>query len=312
METDMHKPIEVLEDFYFFQRDFLSANHFAARSTDGVDLVDTGFVGNKLDTLALLGSVGIDEREVVKIVNTHCHCDHVGGNGMIQGSSGCRILLHSADKALVDAGDRRATWWDFFNQELDPFSCTEGLEDGDEVMVGRHPFEVVHLPGHSPGQIGLFNRSERILLSTDALWPADIGVVNEVVHGDGVIARWLASLERIEALRPALVLPGHGPSFTRVATALGRSRKKLERYAAEPRRMALDLIKRISVYTLLMRGPQPEEGFYDALMESNWFAEVIDHYTIGSYREVYDGVVCSLLRAGALVVKDRFIAVAKK
>jgi glyoxylase-like metal-dependent hydrolase (beta-lactamase superfamily II) len=308
----MHKPLEALEGLFFFQRDFLCANHFAATSPEGAVLVDTGYVGSKARTLALLRSVGIEAGSVARIINTHCHCDHAGGNGAVQALSNCEILLHRADREIVDAGDGRRGWWEFLNQDIDPYRTTGALEDGDEVLIGRHPFEVVHLPGHSPGQIGLFHRDRRLLISTDALWPVDIGVVNEVTLGEDVVGHWLSSLDRIEALGAVLVFPGHGPSFTHVEKALTRTRKKLERYAAEPRVLGRDFIKRIAVYTLLMRGAQPTDGFFDTLMASNWYAEVVERYFGEAYDEVYDKMMASLVGAGALRVESGLIDLVKK
>ena len=88
------------------------------------------------------------------------------------------------------------------------------LDGGERVTVGGRTWEVVHTPGHSPGHVCLWNAEERLLCSGDHL----LQVVSPPVTFErgfetDPMGSYLASLDRVRALQPALVLPGHGTPF---------------------------------------------------------------------------------------------------
>jgi glyoxylase-like metal-dependent hydrolase (beta-lactamase superfamily II) len=88
---------------------------------------------------------------------------------------------------------------------------TGTLEDGDVVDLGDRAFEVLHLPGHSPGSIGLYERSTRTLFSGDAVYD---GPLLFELPGSSV-ASYARSLRRLLALDVSVVHAGHDPSFGR-------------------------------------------------------------------------------------------------
>ena len=92
--------LEILPDFFFIQRGFLNGNHFVYRSEKPI-LVDSGYVSGFAKTVALINGTGADINKTSLIINTHCHCDHIGGNKLIQQASGCRIALHKIGRAHV-------------------------------------------------------------------------------------------------------------------------------------------------------------------------------------------------------------------
>ncbi|MDH4181272.1 MAG: MBL fold metallo-hydrolase, partial [Betaproteobacteria bacterium] len=77
---------------HVFVRDWLSANNVLLRSRGGHVLVDTGYVRHVPLTLALLATPrGIGAEPLARIVNTHCHSDHMGGNAALQRRYGCPV-----------------------------------------------------------------------------------------------------------------------------------------------------------------------------------------------------------------------------
>ena len=86
---------------HVFVRDWLSANHVLLRSRDGHVLVDTGYVQHAPITLALIaGHRGLAGEPLAKIVNTHGHSDHVGGNAALALCYGCPIAVPAAEAPL--------------------------------------------------------------------------------------------------------------------------------------------------------------------------------------------------------------------
>jgi glyoxylase-like metal-dependent hydrolase (beta-lactamase superfamily II) len=102
------------------------------------------------------------------------------------------------------------------------------IKEGEEVAG----FEVVHLPGHAPGLIGLFRRSDRLMLCSDCIYTLDpltgIKGAPRIPHPafdeDTEVAR--ASIRKLAELEPAVVWAGHANPVT------GDVRGQLERAAA--------------------------------------------------------------------------------
>jgi glyoxylase-like metal-dependent hydrolase (beta-lactamase superfamily II) len=95
--------------------------------------------------------------------------------------------------------------------EGEPVPATRLLDDGDIVDLGDRRFEVLHLPGHSPGSIGLWEESTGILFSGDAVY--DGPLLDELDRSD--VDAYLATMRRLRALPVTVVHGGHEPSFGR-------------------------------------------------------------------------------------------------
>jgi len=298
---------EILEDFFFVERGFLSGNHFAYRAAQPV-LIDTAYASEAPRTLAELEALGIAWRRTHLIVSTHSHCDHVGANRAIQEASGCAVAMHPAGKGFADAGDRWSPWYDFYQQEAPAFACAGTLEDGEEVSVGPHRFRVLHTPGHSADGIVLHEPRARVLLSADTLWERDIPVVTEAVEGQGALDALLESLDRLGSLEVDRVFPGHGPPFADFRAALVRARSRVQAYAADRTRVGDDLLKRILVYTLLMRGPLGEDALYPYLLGTPWFPDTVDRYFGGAAEAKFRETLAALTRRGAVRVEGGLVA----
>ena len=287
------QPIEILPDFFFIERGFLNGNHFAYRSDKSV-LIDTAYSADADVTLQTLTELGIEIDKTASIINTHCHCDHIGANKIIQDRSDCEIAIHRFGKHFIDTKNDWATWWRYFSQEADFFRCTRALEDGETVLVGPHRFQVIHTPGHAVEGIVLYNEKDKILISSDTLWEKDLPVMNVRVEGSACVLYSLDSLEKIAALDAQTVFPGHGKPFTDFKGALKRSETRLKKYLADPEQIGTDVLKKIIVYTLLMHKSIPESRFLPLLMETSWYRETVDLYFKGRYQKKFDEVTRDL------------------
>jgi glyoxylase-like metal-dependent hydrolase (beta-lactamase superfamily II) len=296
------QPIEIMDDLFFIQRGYLNGNHFAFRSDEPV-LIDTGYASDFLVTERLLRDLGIDLPRTRLIVNTHCHCDHIGGNKVIQERSQCAVAMHEIGKHFIDTRNDWATWWKYFDQEADFFECSIGLKDGDRVTVGPHDFDVIHTPGHASDGIVLYNSKFKVLLSSDTLWEHDMAVMNIRVEGSAACFRMLESLRRLETLDVEMVYPGHGKPFADILPAIAKTRKRLESFIGDEKKIGNDLMKKIIVYTLMMKTEVDEASFFELLMKTPWFRETADLYFDGDYSGKYDSIMKGLLGRG--IVKCR-------
>jgi len=288
-----YKPVEILPGLFFILRGYLNANHFALRSERPV-LIDTGYLGDWDQTEDILTSLGLDLNQVSLIINTHTHCDHVGGNHAIQERSGCDIALHPRGARYMRNRDDRSPWWSYYHQEAAFFRPTHILEDGQVVRVGPHAFEVIHTPGHASDGIVLYSRQTRLLLSSDTLWEHDFPVMTLAVEGGGAIETMMASLEKIAGLEVDQVYPGHGAPFDDFQSALQRATTRLARFQADPGRVGWDVIKKIFVYTIMMKRRVAIDTFFDQLMGTRWFPDTVNRYFSGDCRSVYDKAIKKL------------------
>lgn len=285
---------EIFEDFFFIQRGFLNGNHFVYRGESPV-LVDTGYLGDLEETVSLITELGVDLKDTGLIINTHCHCDHIGGNRFIQEMSGCESALHYIGKHFIDTGDDWATWSRYYDQEAEFFEVTYGLEDEETLDIGPYRFEVLYTPGHSADGIVLYNRREKILLSSDTLWEKDVAVVTERVEGSRTLFSFIESLKRLQDLDVRMVFPGHGKPFSDFEGALERSLDKIRKYLWDKEKLGNDQLKKILVYTLLMRRKIREDKLFQELMKTHWYPESVDFYFQGEYEQKYTEIIGELL-----------------
>lgn len=294
---------EIMKDLFFIERGYLNANHFVYRSEKPV-LIDTGYVTDFNFTEKMITSLGVKLDDVRQIINTHCHCDHIGGNRMIQQRSGCDIAMHRIGKHFIDTKDDWSTWWTYYNQKADFFNCTQALEDGDVIFVGPHEFHVIYTPGHAADGIVLYNPKEKVLLSSDTLWQNDLPVITIRIEGSRALFSLKESLEKIESLDVDRVYPGHGKPFTQLKDSVSLCKGKIELYLKHPERIGTDLLKKIMIYTLMMHKTVAADTFFDHLMGTWWFKETVDLYFDKDYETNHRQILESFLERGIVKQKE--------
>ena len=286
---------EIIKDLFFIERGFLNGNHFVYRSKAPI-LIDTGYISGFDETEKSITELGVKLSDISLIISTHTHCDHIGGNNLIQQKSGCDIALHKVGKYFIDSRDDWSTWWRYYNQEAAFFNCTRSLEDGEIITLGPHKFQVIYTPGHASDGIVLYNHREKILISSDTLWQTDMAVMTLRVEGSRALFHMQESLQKIENLEVQTVYPGHGKPFHDMKEALLKSQKRIEHFLQHPDAIGADLLKKIIVYTLMMKKVMQADTLFGYLMGTYWFKETVDLYFNGEYEAKYDEIINSFLR----------------
>ena len=289
--------VEILKDFFFIERGYLNGNHFVYKGNPPI-LIDTAYIADFSATESIINDLGVKLFDIQLIISTHTHCDHIGGNKFIQEKSGCDIALHRIGKYFIDTYDDWSMWWKYYQQDAEFFNCTQAVEDGDMLTIGPYDFLVLHTPGHASDGIVLYNSQEKILLSSDTLWENDMAGLTTRVEGSTAIFKWQESIEKIESLEVKTVYPGHGSPFITFSDAISKATSKIKDYLEHREKIGLDLLKKIIVYTLLMRKTVDESLFYSQLMKSNWFRETIDLYFDRDYQTLYDNIMHDFVERG--------------
>jgi hypothetical protein len=106
----------------------------------------------------------------------------------------------------------------------------------------------------------------------------------------------MESLEKLGSLDVKLVCPGHGAPFSDMKRALSKSKKRIEKYMSDKERIGDDLLKKIIVYTLLMKRIVEAETFFTYLMSTCWFKETVDLYFNSEYQLKYNEIINSFIQ----------------
>ena len=235
-----------------FERGWLSSNCvlFAAPECGETILVDSGYCTHADQTLDLVrSSLGV--RGLSRIVNTHLHSDHCGGNATLQLAFDCQIDVPSGESDVVDLWDTQALTFDATQQKCPRFRRTGVVAPGDKINLAGRSWQALAAPGHDPQSLILFEPDLRILISADALWQNGFGVVFPEIQGRAAFQQVSDTLDLIEQLEPRWIIPGHGSPFHDVDAALSRARQRLCAFVESPIRHARHAAKVLLKFHLL-------------------------------------------------------------
>ena len=216
-------------------------NSYLVLGADGPRLVDTG-IGGERSMAALEGHLeafGFNLRDVVEVLVTHAHPDHVGGATRLA-ASGARLLMHPAEAVAYERGDRRFNrHWLVANglpaelaeqlpRATPPPLAAGEVEDSEDLSFGHLRLKLVICPGHSPGQVCAYDGEHGLLFSADQLLKVPTPIATTEPPLRDSVGDYLAGLDRIAALPVDRVLPGHGRSFGAFSHALAAARSGQE------------------------------------------------------------------------------------
>ena len=203
-------------------------------------------------TLALLATPqGIASAPLAKLVNTHCHSDHMGGNAAIQARYRCPVMLPAGEAPLIDAWDEKALLLGYCDHRAERFHYDEIITPGETHVWGDLEWRALAAPGHDMGALVFYNPEHRILISGDALWHNGYGFVMPLEIDPRALPATRATLEMLARLDIRTVIPGHGEPFVDVAPALERAFRRTAAFEADTLRVARHALKAVLTFALL-------------------------------------------------------------
>lgn len=282
-----------------FERGWLSSNNVLFLQTDAADaaIVDTGYVAHAEQTAALVRTA-LGPVPLARIVNTHLHSDHCGGNARLQQE--WPAVITSVPTGCYDAAaqwDHGALTFAATDQRCERFRVDQRLCAGQEISLGRRRWELHPAPGHDPTALMLFEPESRTLISGDALWERRLAIVFPELVGDRGFGACLSTLDLIERLNPRCVIPGHGRPFRDVAAAVAASRERVESFSWAPEKHRRHALRALAMFHLLDVQRVDRQSLVDWLHSTPITAGAEVH--LGP--DWAESVVQSLVRDGAVL-----------
>lgn len=180
-------------------------------------VVDPGMIEPEEEN-ALVNYIERNGLTVTHVINTHLHVDHAVGDKFVADKFKVPVLGHKSDETLGARMQQQAMIFGM-REKLDAVSLTSYLEDGDKVKVGDGELDVLHVPGHSPGSIALYDPEGKYVIVGDALFDGSIGRT-DLPGGDfGTLINSIKS-KLLTLPDETTVYSGHGP-----ATTIGKEKK---------------------------------------------------------------------------------------
>jgi glyoxylase-like metal-dependent hydrolase (beta-lactamase superfamily II) len=215
---------KIIEGIYFIpgQDEMIPDSHvyiLGDSHSHDLSMVDVGLLGKGEWKLNQIEGAGIEPTDIKRIIFTHTHFDHIGCiKEIIRGLPDVEIWVHQIEGDYLERGDERIVHGnemfaglmrsqygirDGFYQ----FSIHRKLSEGEVLEIGGLRWEVLHIPGHSAGGIGLYNSENKVVIPGDTVY-ADYNIGRFDLYGaEGNQLR--RSLERLAQLDAEVLLPGH-------------------------------------------------------------------------------------------------------
>ena len=215
---------QISEGVYFIkgQDEFIPDSHtyvVGKPTSQDLALVDPGLMGKAGYKIQAILDMGIELTAIKRIIMTHTHLDHIGCLADVRKEiPWAELWVHAIEAAPLEEGDERIVYgMEMFKNmcqtqyNLKPgaftFQVDRKLEEGENLDLGGTSWEVIYIPGHSPGSVGLYDRSEKILIPGDVVY-ADYAIGRFDLHGANG-SELKNSLLQLGELEVNTLLPGH-------------------------------------------------------------------------------------------------------
>ena len=226
----VHPHVTVIE------RGWLNCNQIVLTSRDENILIDSGYGRHAQATVAYVEDA-LQGKPLHRLINTHCHSDHMGGNRALREKYGCRITVPEGEIQHVVPWTAQSCWSAQMDQYAEEFQFDDSISADDTFAVSDLVWRAISAPGHDMGALMFWCESARMLITGDAFWERGLGFVWPSTAGDAPNSNIRAAFETfdaIERLKPITIIPGHGAPFHGVEESLAFNRSKLTALASDP------------------------------------------------------------------------------
>jgi len=292
------------------ERGWLSANNVVFLEGDGATLVDSGYVTHAEQTVDLV-ACALAGRRLDRLINTHSHSDHIGGNAALKTAFDCEIIVPAGLHAAIADWDKDALLLSPLGQQSARFQHDRLVGADDQLEMGGLNWQALAVPGHDMEALAYYNPEKRILISGDALWENGFGVIFPELLGeaDG-LASTQETLEMLSRLPIDIVIPGHGTPFNTVDAAFDRAFRRLGNFRSNIEQLAWHAIKVIVSFAMMERRQVPKDDFPAFVLSLPFAVDVNARFLNLSNEALVAGIERQLLLVNALQRKDGMIMAA--
>lgn len=188
-------------------------NAYVFQDESGCYLIDATFSKTAKPIRAAFERAGVPIDTVGQLLLTHQHMDHVrGASELHRRATGAKISCHPADAPYIDGRIRAQV--PFLLRpfvRVPPVPIDRTIGGGDTVG----PLRVVHVPGHTAGELAFYHPARKLLFSGDAVCESKGRLVLPAPRAASDLAQAVASLRVLRELEVETLLPGHGLPVTR-------------------------------------------------------------------------------------------------
>ena len=181
---------------------------------NGVHLIDTGVASSAQAIFDYLRSTDRKVSDIMLIIQTHTHPDHIGASRTIKGETGCAVAVHAAEKAWIENVElqkKERPVPDFDSLVAGSLAVNRLLEDGDVFDLGCGlKVQIFHTPGHSKGSVSILLQGYWALFSGDAIpVPGEMPIYEDVPASVASIKKLIA-IKELRHLLPSWDEPRKG------------------------------------------------------------------------------------------------------
>lgn len=226
----------VVPGLWLFDEISSTVNAYLWQRADGYTLIDTGLPNHAPRILAALAAANLAAPGVDRIILTHCDVDHMGGAAQIQTVNHSQIIAHAAEVPNIRGQRARVLPKTAAGYAMRPLMAASSLflkvrpVTVDEMVLEKQVlvegFQVLHVPGHTAGQMALYHPARKLLITGDALANRKQQLSGPAPLFTPDMAQAKESIRKLAKLDVDVACFGHGPPI------VGGAGEKIRAFAA--------------------------------------------------------------------------------
>ena len=171
-------------------------------------IIDPG-CSNSEEEKVLTEYISSKQLKPVRLINTHCHIDHIVGNAFVSGKYNLELEAHKLEIPILASTEMQAQYFGFsINRSPD---IKHFIEEGDKIVFGNTTLDTLFTPGHCPGEVSFYNKDQKFIIGGDVLFQLSIGRT-DLPGGDHATLIDSIKTKFFTLGDDYIVHTGHGPS----------------------------------------------------------------------------------------------------
>ena len=195
---------------------FEENTYFISSDNGECMIIDPGCF-DEIERMELMDYIKENNLKPVRLINTHCHIDHILGNAFVAKEFNLGLEMHEGELPVLQAGMTIAGMYGIpYNPSPSPKAF---LKEGDEINFDGSLLRVLFTPGHSPASTCLYNEEDKWIIAGDVLFYESIGRTDLPGGNHNALINSIKT-QLFSLPDDTIVYPGHGQE-----TTIGHERK---------------------------------------------------------------------------------------